>query len=309
MGVREPSSPPENIGGIGAVALGAITLITASRRRLLSRSKVEEVGKKLSQEERVYQQQFRRKIEVLKRQVSATTRDNLNKLPGYLGIGGAGVVFGIEIKGKKYAVKILLDQNGLSDLGKQENLQAEAEALKKGKGIPNSSQLVAYSLADHALVMNWVPGKNVSEIPLNTASPYSDLHIEKLIRTLILLDQAGLETEPLNPDNFLYDSKTGLHVVDYHAKTALSLPLSLRIDLIILTLSLRKEPPTNSQHDLIEAYYRSSALLRLAVRVQSLTILKRDFPSLFIELKEKELENYPPGGFDAYLTILVIPLT
>ncbi len=154
---------------------------------------------------KIYKEKFRPVISELKRKMA---QGNFKELPEYLGSGSNGSAFRIEVDGKTYAAKF--SQNLT-----QANF--EIKPLIRAKDIPHTSQLVSYSFEDNVVIMELLPGTDVTNFTPEEAPQYSDEDIIQLIDTVIELDARGLVIDP-KPSNFMYDREKGFSVLDYHLK-------------------------------------------------------------------------------------------
>lgn len=154
---------------------------------------------------KTYREKFQPVIEELKAKIG---RGNFKELPEYLGSGRNGSAFRIEVDGKTYAVKF--SQNIT-----QANF--ELKPLLRAKGILHVAQLVGYSFEDGVVVMELLPGTDVTNFTPGEAPEYPDEHIVQLIDTVRELDANGLKIDP-KPSNFMYDRELGFSILDYHLK-------------------------------------------------------------------------------------------
>lgn len=94
----------------------------------------------------------------------------------------------------------------------------EIKSLLRAKGIPRTSQLVSYSFEDGVVIMELLPGKDITNLTLGEdAQNITDEHLEQLIDTVRELDAKGLIIDS-NPSNFMYDPEQGFSVLDYNLK-------------------------------------------------------------------------------------------
>jgi len=150
-----------------------------------------------------YNNKFRPVIEQLKEKIA---QGDPKELPEYLGSGSNGSAFRIEVDGKTYAAKF---SNSITQA------HFEIKPLVRAKDIPHTAQLVSYSLNDGVVIMELLPGTDVSNFTPENAPEYSDEHIIQLIDTVIELDSKGLTIDP-KPSNFMYDTEQGFSILDYH---------------------------------------------------------------------------------------------
>jgi len=128
------------------------------------------------------------------------------ELPEYLGSGSNGSAFRIEVGGKEYAAKFtksVLQSN------------FEIKPLLKAAGIEHVSQFVCHSFEDGVVVMELLPGTDVTNFTPENKPEYTDVDLEGLIDTVVELESAGLVIDP-KASNFLYSSDDGFSVLDYH---------------------------------------------------------------------------------------------
>ncbi len=128
------------------------------------------------------------------------------QLPEYLGSGSNGSAFKIEVDGKKYAAKF-------TNSVVQSNF--EIKPLLKADGIEHVSQFVCHSFEDGVVIMELLPGTDVTNFTAENAPEYTDKDLEQLIDTVVQLESAGLVIDP-KASNFLYSPDSGFSVLDYH---------------------------------------------------------------------------------------------
>lgn len=125
---------------------------------------------------------------------------------GFLGKGSNGAAYAVEVAGHEYAVK-------LGGSAVQANF--DIRPLIRAKGIPKVAETVAYSFEDHAVVMERLPGKDVTQLSEHELNALTDQQIIELIETVQHLARRGLVIDP-KPSNFMYDVDQGFGVLDYH---------------------------------------------------------------------------------------------
>lgn len=152
-----------------------------------------------------YKQKFQPAIATLKSRIAA---GDPKELPEYLGSGSNGSAFRVEAGDRAYAAKFSRNST-------QANF--ELKALLRAKGIPHTAQLENYSFEDSVVIMELLPGRNVTNFTPSDAPEYSDEQIVQLIETVRQLDARGLVIDP-KASNFLYDPEQGFSVLDYHLK-------------------------------------------------------------------------------------------
>lgn len=148
-----------------------------------------------------YDQTFASEVRELRRDIKQGKAGD-----SFLGKGSNGQVYSLEKDGVEYAVKFNSSIN-------QSNF--ELRALLLAKGIPKVAQLVAYSFEDHAVVMERLPGKDVTQLPSGILEKATERQMVELVRSVQQLADRGLVIDP-KPSNFLYDRKNGFSVLDYH---------------------------------------------------------------------------------------------
>lgn len=230
-----------------------------------------------------YKEMFQQKIAELKEKIA---RGNFKELPEYLGSGSNGSAFRIEIDGKTYAVKF-------SRHSTQANF--ELKPLLRAKDIPHTAQLVSYSFEDGVVVMELLPGTDITNFTPENAPEYSDEHIIQLIDTVRGLDARGLVIDP-KPSNFLYDQEHGFSILDYHLKKSGSkygLPQEI-IDLKT-ALTARKferldyNAPDYEENEKAQAIERYTVFLPMMVRF--LGILREKYPDILAEWQRQHDED------------------
>ncbi len=177
-----------------------------------------------------YKEKFHPIVEELKKKMSGGNAKSLSLLPEYLGSGSNGTAFRIEVDGKTYAAKF----------GSTTQANFEIKALLRAKGIPHATQLVSYSFEDGVVIMELLPGRDVTGLTIKDAPQYPDEHIIQLIETVKELDQKGIMIDP-KPSNFLYDPQEGFSILDFHLKNGGDYDLPQEIIDLRLALSARKQ--------------------------------------------------------------------
>lgn len=210
---------------------------------------------------------------------------NFKELPEYLGSGSNGSAFRIEVDGKVYAAKYSRNLT-------QANF--EIKPLIRAKGIPHTSQLVAYSLEDNVVIMNLLSGTDVTNIPPDKVLEYTDEDIIQLIDTVIELDVKGLVIDP-KPSNFMYDEKQGFSVLDYHIKHGYGYELPQQIIDLKLALTARKfarlDYKAADYKEQAEAQAIEHYKIFLPTIIRFLGILKNKYPDIIAEWKNKHEED------------------
>jgi hypothetical protein len=232
---------------------------------------------------RLYRQKFQPVIAELK---AKTIKGNAQKLPEYLGSGVNGSVFLIEVDGKKYAAKFSLEIT-------QANF--ELKPLLRAKGVPHTAQLVSYSFEDGVVIMELLPGTDVTNFTPENIPEYSDKDIIQLIDTVRELDAKGIKIDP-KPSNFMYDPTKGFSVLDFHLKTnderyGLSeMILELRFALTKIKFpNLDYKAPDYEKQ--AETRRIEENKLSLPIMIKFLNILKEKYPDILAEWQQKHEEN------------------
>lgn len=211
---------------------------------------------------------------------------NFKELPEYLGSGSNGSAFRIEVDGKTYAAKF-------SRSIAQANF--EIKPLLRAKGIPHTAQLESYSFEDGVVVMELLPGTDVTNFTLEEAPEYPDEHIIQLIDTVRELDAKGLVIDP-KPSNFMYDQEQGFSILDYHLKNAGSnYGLPQEIISLKTALSARKFERLDYKAPDYEEKAKAQAIekykISLPLMVRFLGILKVKYPDILAEWQRQHDED------------------
>ncbi|MDD3156255.1 MAG: hypothetical protein PHP14_02415 [Candidatus Pacebacteria bacterium] len=132
----------------------------------------------------------------------------------------------------------------------------EIKPLLRAKNIKNAAQLVAYSFDYNVVIMELLPGKDVTKFSYSNVPEYSDRDIIQLIETVKELDQNDIVIDP-KPSNFIYDEKNGFSVLDFHLKKTNnnSLPESI-IDLSTVLTTGKYEDHILSRSDYEDPNYK-----------------------------------------------------
>ncbi len=225
-----------------------------------------------------YKKNFQPAILELKRKIA---QGNYKELPEYLNSGSNGSAFKIEVNGKQYAAKF-------SSSITQANF--EIKPLIRAKGIDHVAQLEAYSFEDGVVIMDLLPGTDVTKYTTESAPEYSDAHIIQLIETARELYANGLVVDP-KPSNFLYDEESGFSILDFHLRKNSSYALGDMIIDLKTALTARKWPyidwqaPDYDQKSKEQNIERNKIYLPMMVRF--LTILDSKFPEILQEWREE----------------------
>lgn len=232
---------------------------------------------------KTYKEKFQPIVAELKAKIA---QGNSKEFPEYLGSGSNGSAFRIEVDGKAYAVKFSRNLT-------QANF--EIKPLIRAKGIPHTSQLVSYSLEDGAVVMELLPGTDVTNFTPEEAPQYSDEHIIQLIETVRGLDARGIVIDP-KPSNFMYDQEQGFSVLDYHLKHdggRYGLPQEI-VDLKN-ALTARKFEPLDYKAPDYEEKSKARSLemykIYLPMLARFLGILKEKYPDILAEWQRQRDED------------------
>ncbi len=232
---------------------------------------------------KTYNAKFQPAISELKAKMA---QGNFKELPEYLGSGGNGSAFRIEVDGKAYAAKFS---------GSITQANFEIKPLIRAKGIPRTSQLEGYSFEDGVVIMELLPGTDVTNFTPEEAPDYSDEHIIQLIDTVRELDAKGLIIDP-KPSNFMYDREKGFSVLDYHLKHVggrYGLPQAI-MDLKIALTARKFEPLVYKAPDYEEKAKAQSIekyKISLPMMVRFLGILKERYPDILAEWQRQRDED------------------
>lgn len=241
----------------------------------------------------LYNSKFKPAIETLKSRISSSS--NPKELPEYLGSGSNGSAYMIEVDDKKYAAKF---SRSLT----QANY--EIKPLLQAKGIENTAQLVSYSFVDGVVIMELLPGTDVTNFIPENAPKYPDEHIVKLIEIVIELNKKGIVIDP-KPSNFIYNEKEGFSILDFHLSNGTQsigdLVMSLKY-----ALTARKWQNLDYNADDYNEKLRIQRLekhkIELPMMVRFLTILQNQFPEVLDDWKkayqkreeDPRIRQYPP---------------
>lgn len=222
-----------------------------------------------------YNEKFRSAVAELKTKMA---QGNPKELPEYLGSGSNGSAFRLEVAGKTYAAKF-------SRSIVQSNF--ELKPLLRAKDISHTSQLVGYSFEDGVVIMELLPGTDISNFTAEDAPEYSDEDIVQLIDTVRELNAKGLVIDP-KPSNFMYDKEQGFSVLDYHLQqSGNNYTLPQQIISLKNVLSERKTEQLDYQASDYEEKAKVQDIERykivLPMLVRFLGILKEKYPDILAE--------------------------
>ena len=230
-----------------------------------------------------YKEKFQLEILKLKEKIS---QGDYKKIPEYLGSGSNGSAFCVVVEGKSYAAKF-------SKSVTQANF--EIKPLLKAKGIPHTAQLVCYSFEDGVVIMELLPGTDVTNFTPENDPFYSDSDIIQLIETIKIMDSEGLVIDP-KPSNFMYDEEEGFSILDYHLKDPNSrYALPQEIMSLGNMLSTRKieyldyKDPDYEKKSKIRTieYFK----INLPIMVRLINILNDKYPDIISSWKQKNMED------------------
>ena len=253
-----------------------VALIESNRQRyveFLRKEKIEEIQFRKENAER-FKKKFQPAIKALKERMETGGAKEQ-----YLGSGSNGDAYRIEVDGKEYAAKF-------SRSFTQANF--EIKPLLRAEGIEHAAQLAAYSFKDSVVIMELLPGTDVTNFAPENVPEYSDKDIIQLIGTVQELDQNGLVIDP-KPSNFLYDDKEGFSVLDFHLKKAHHESLADSIMNLRIALTARKWPRLDYKADDYEEKSAEQSIERnkiyLPMMVRFLTILRDKFSEILEDYK------------------------
>jgi hypothetical protein len=242
-----------------------VELIESNRQRyieFLRREKSKEIQSRKENAER-FKEKFESAIKVLKEKMET---DGAKEQ--YLGSGSNGDAYRIEVDGKEYAAKF-------SKMLTQANF--EIKPLLRAEGIEHTVQLAAYSFEHKVVIMELLPGTDVTNFSPENAPEYSDDDIVQLIKTVQELDRNGLVIDP-KPSNFLYDEKKGFSVLDFHLKQGDHYSLADSVLDLRIALVARKWPQLDYKADDYNEKSAAQSIERnkiyLPMMVRFLTILR-----------------------------------
>lgn len=277
--MSQVSDFPRLPSGFSDDLVGLIEKYQGSYRTFEGNTELEQVSERAGNA-RFYEKKFEPKVRRLKSQLEET---DPKTIPGYLGRGGNGFAFGMEVDGQTYAVKF----------GRVGQMNFELKPLRKGRGVSNLSQLVTYSFEDAATVMELLPGRNVTEYDSSTRPQYSDAELEGLVGTIDRMHKHGLVSDP-KASNFMYDPKAGFSVLDYHINEH---GHSVADSVIELVHALTYATDTQSSWKLRDSdravYDRLSydgAFQRIDMTSRLLHIMKDEFSHIFKEALRRNEE-------------------
>lgn len=231
---------------------------------------------------KTYKERFQPAVAELKAKME---RADPKELPEYLGSGSNGSAFRLDVGNKAYAAKF-------SSSLIQSNF--EIKPLLRAKDIPHTAQLESYSFADGVVIMELLPGTDVTKFIPEAAPEYPDEHIIQLIETVKELDANGIMIDP-KPSNFLYDQEQGFSVLDYHLKNKGDYGLPQQIIGLRSALTARKFERLDYKAPDYEEKAKEQSIERykisLPMMVRFLGILKERYPDILAEWQRKHDED------------------
>ncbi|MAG39799.1 hypothetical protein CMI41_02425 [Candidatus Pacearchaeota archaeon] len=273
------STFPSLPNGFSNDLVGLVEKYQGSYRAFEGNAEPEQVRER-ADNARFYEQKFEPEVRKLKSQLEDA---DPKSIPGYLGRGSNGYAFGIEVDGQTYVVKF----------GRVGQMNFELKPLRKGRGVSNLSQLVAYSFEDAATVMELLPGRNVTEYDSITRPQYTDAELEGLVGTIDRMHKHGLVSDP-KASNFMYDSEAGFSVLDYHVNEHGHSVADSVIELVhALTYTTDGQSSWKLRDSDRAEYDRlnyDSAFQRIDMTSRLLHIMKGKFPEIFAEALRRNEE-------------------
>lgn len=248
---------------------------------------------------RLYNESFKETVADLKAKMQ---EGDPKQLPEYLGSGSNGSAYKITVDGKGYAVKFT---NSVT----QSNF--EIKPLLKASGVEHTSQFVCHSFEDGVVVMELLPGTDVTNFTPENAPEYSDRNLEQLIDTVVELEGNGLVIDP-KASNFLYSPDSGFSVLDYHLQRENGGHITGKsIMSLINALTYRPYVPIDRDDPESDRKLKESseedARRRLSMMIRVFEIVKNKYPEIvtewqqthkqeLAEFAEKERTNTYPRG-------------
>lgn len=228
---------------------------------------------------KLYKEKFQPVVADLKTRIG---NGQIKKLPEYLGSGRNGSAFRIFVDGKYYAAKF-------SKSVIQSNF--EIKPLIKAKGVEHVAQFVCHSFQDGVVIMDLLPGTDVTNFTPENAPEYTDKDIGQLLDTVVSLDSAGLAIDP-KPSNFMYDPNQGFSVLDYHIKTdGGHYSLGQQMIDLIYALTARKEEVLDYDAPDYKERYAEQLLkhrqLLFPMMVRLVRAIKDNYPDRLEEWQQK----------------------
>ncbi len=293
--MSQSSTFPSLPNGFSDDLVGLVEKYQDSYRAFEGNTEPEQV-KERADNTRFYEQKFEPEVRRLKNQLEDT---DPKSIPEYLGRGSNGYAFGIEVDGQTYVVKF----------GRVGQMNFELKPLRKGRGISNLSQLVAYSFEDAATLMELLLGRNVTDYDSSTRPQYTDAELEGLVGTIDIMHKHGLVSDP-KASNFMYDPEAGFSVLDYHVNEHGHSAADSVIELVhALTYATDAQSSWKLEDLDKEEYNRlnyDGAFQRIEMTSRLLHIMKDKFSHIFTEaLRRNEemkadtrLSSFEKGYFD-----------
>lgn len=239
----------------------------------------------------VYQARFRPVIAELKLRIAA---GDFKVLPEYLGSGSNGKAFRIEVDGQEYAAKF-------SQSITQSNY--EIKPLLRARGIAHVAQLGSYSFDDGVVIMNLLPGTDVTQLAPEIAPEYSDKDITQLIDTVCELAAKGIMIDP-KPSNFMYDEEQGFSILDYHLQNRGGYRLPEQIMSLGRVLAARKFKPLDYKSPNYEEEARAQQVeyykIFLPTMIRFLSILKEEYPAILSDWQRQHDEDKKQPNLTVY---------
>jgi hypothetical protein len=218
---------------------------------------------------------FRDSVKSLKERIRKVRH---TKLADYLGGGVFGSVF--RLPGDSYVVKFPKRSFVSLDYSQQVlAFQVKAMAMAANK-ISHLPRVVAYSLEEQALIMDFMPGKTLKDYTAEEISIFPTEHVDDLIKTIIGLDVHGLAIDP-RPGNFLYNPQTGFSVLDYDLTENRFARPNIRDFISSVTILLTDLLACRKKTDTVDKLSQHKIYLRTAIQI--LEILQDKYTDIYAD--------------------------
>jgi hypothetical protein len=161
---------------------------------------------------------FAPEVEVLQEEISQLA--SLSTSPHYLGEGTSAVAFKLAHEGKDYVTLIPRFRGSSGSL-----IDGRIAGAMRVRGEPHFEQVVAASYDSGITISELIPGKPSTKLTPEEIEAIPSEHLEELLRTLTIAHDKGISIDFIGGSNFIYDPRTGFHVIDF---TATDKPISVK---------------------------------------------------------------------------------
>lgn len=195
-------------------------------------------------------------------------KENIKNIEGYINEGSNGYVFKIDTDSGIHAMKFYFHEDRAISI-------YDLEAMRRAKDVKGAAHLEAYSQKDRVMIMDFVDGKDLSDLNTEEIDNFSDNELKSLVNTVVELHNLQITYEESNINNFIYNKDQGIVFIDYQMEDSPD-QFALKLKDLAKTLSLRMD--SKKGDDFNER--------NLNTKRRILDIVKNDFPILYDKYRD-----------------------